>query len=209
MNSATYFVVPKCQKILPLVYDDSLSYYESICKLVDKINDLVDVINEQNDEILSQANAYTDSKLSEFSIRVDELEKEFNSTVQALESNYVQFSSTVNNQLISMRATIQSIREEINADIEGVNARTDWAIQQNNEYIINELSKSVRKYTVINYFTGLPTTIQDMFDYLANFHLENAINYNQLASREKTFDELITLDISYTDLAINGGTLII
>ena len=30
-----------CQKILPLVYDDSLSYYELLCKVVDYINDLI------------------------------------------------------------------------------------------------------------------------------------------------------------------------
>lgn len=31
-----------CQKILPLVYDDSLSYYEVLCKVVDYINKLID-----------------------------------------------------------------------------------------------------------------------------------------------------------------------
>ena len=31
-----------CQKILPLVYDNSLSYYEVLCKVVDYINKLID-----------------------------------------------------------------------------------------------------------------------------------------------------------------------
>ena len=31
-----------CQKILPLVYDDSLSYYEFLCKMADKINELIE-----------------------------------------------------------------------------------------------------------------------------------------------------------------------
>lgn len=30
-----------CQKVLPLVYDNSLSYYETLCKIVDYINDLI------------------------------------------------------------------------------------------------------------------------------------------------------------------------
>lgn len=34
-----------CQKIIPLVYDDSLSYYEVLCKVKDKLNEL---ITEQN-----------------------------------------------------------------------------------------------------------------------------------------------------------------
>ena len=35
-----------CQKVLPLVYDDSLSYYEVLCKVVDYINNLIDTNNE-------------------------------------------------------------------------------------------------------------------------------------------------------------------
>ena len=31
-----------CQKVLPLVYDNSLSYYEVLCKVVDYINKLID-----------------------------------------------------------------------------------------------------------------------------------------------------------------------
>lgn len=35
-----------CQKVLPLVYDDSLSYYEVLCKLVDYINTMIN--NQMN-----------------------------------------------------------------------------------------------------------------------------------------------------------------
>lgn len=31
-----------CQKVLPLVYDNSLSYYEVLCKVVDYINHLIE-----------------------------------------------------------------------------------------------------------------------------------------------------------------------
>ena len=34
-----------CQQVIPLVYDDSLSYYEVLCKVRDKLNEL---ITEQN-----------------------------------------------------------------------------------------------------------------------------------------------------------------
>lgn len=30
-----------CQKVLPAVYDDSLSYYELLCKLTDKVNEII------------------------------------------------------------------------------------------------------------------------------------------------------------------------
>lgn len=38
------------QKILPLVYDESLSYYELLCKVVDKLNEVVKNQNELFDE---------------------------------------------------------------------------------------------------------------------------------------------------------------
>lgn len=44
-----------CVKVLPLVYDDSLSYYEVLCKLTAKINEMI--LNENNlKEILEQFN---------------------------------------------------------------------------------------------------------------------------------------------------------
>lgn len=42
-----------CQSVLPLVYDDSLSYYEVLCKVVKYINDLIDsdkeIVNNVNE----------------------------------------------------------------------------------------------------------------------------------------------------------------
>lgn len=39
-----------CQKVIPLVYDDSLSYYEVLCKVVEYINNLIaeDKLIEEN-----------------------------------------------------------------------------------------------------------------------------------------------------------------
>lgn len=41
-----------CQKVLPLVYDNSLSYYEVLCKVVDYINSII----EQDKEIIKDVN---------------------------------------------------------------------------------------------------------------------------------------------------------
>lgn len=40
-----------CFKVLPLVYDDSLSYYEVLCKVVDKLNEMIDSMSELNDTV--------------------------------------------------------------------------------------------------------------------------------------------------------------
>lgn len=52
------------QKVLPLVYDDSLSYYELLDKVIYKLNEVI----RNNDELVESVNAYE--------IKVDELDKE-------------------------------------------------------------------------------------------------------------------------------------
>lgn len=50
-NSDSDFFRFWCFKVLPLVYDDSLSYYEILCKMVTYINNLIETDKLQNDEI--------------------------------------------------------------------------------------------------------------------------------------------------------------
>lgn len=54
-----------CQRVLPAVYDDSLSYYELLCKVVDKLNETIESAN------LSFEN------WEKLSVLLEELEKEF------------------------------------------------------------------------------------------------------------------------------------
>ena len=43
-----------CQKILPLTYDESMSYYEFLCKLLKVINEIIAIINELEPQDLSE-----------------------------------------------------------------------------------------------------------------------------------------------------------
>lgn len=38
---------PWCHKIIPLIYDNSLSYYEVLCKLTAKVNEIIELFNEE------------------------------------------------------------------------------------------------------------------------------------------------------------------
>ena len=50
-----------CQKVLPLVYDDSLSYYEILCKVVQYLNNVIEDVNSIPDYI----DGVIDEKLSD------------------------------------------------------------------------------------------------------------------------------------------------
>ena len=50
------------RKVLPLVYDESLSYYEDICKLTNKINDLITTFNNIIDDTIDE---YIEGRINE------------------------------------------------------------------------------------------------------------------------------------------------
>ena len=42
-----------CYRILPLVYDQTLSYYETLCKVVSKLNEIIEFLDENIPENLA------------------------------------------------------------------------------------------------------------------------------------------------------------
>ena len=61
-----------CYKVLPLVYDDSLSYYEVLCKVVKKLNDLIDQYSLTGDTIKEMQEA-----IAELQKWVDDFDTKF------------------------------------------------------------------------------------------------------------------------------------
>lgn len=197
----------RCQKVLPLVYDDSLSYYEVLCKLsevVDGYSETIEKLDSTYEEIVS----YYQNIQQEIDEAIDAKFAEVDAKVNSLENQFVTLKEGIDASLNFMDNKIDALRDDVNADIAAVNARTDLAIEQNNEYIFSHLEESLARITVLNYFTGTRYTVQDMFDYLAQLHIENGITYNELAAREITYDQLAALNMTYTQLAMNGGTII-
>lgn len=51
-----------CQKVLPLVYDTELSYYEVLCKVVDYLNKTMETVNDLSDEFENLRNSFNELK---------------------------------------------------------------------------------------------------------------------------------------------------
>lgn len=51
-NKIGYMNNAFCQKVLPLTYDESLSYYEFLCKLTHKINEVIEWVNGSLEQTL-------------------------------------------------------------------------------------------------------------------------------------------------------------
>lgn len=159
-------------------------------------------------DVMDQTKAYVDGRLREFENALDIFEGNINNSIAGITSDVNNFKIYINNKVNSMEADIIRLENEIAADIDAVNRRTDLRIEQNNEYIYSHMSEQLANIKVINYFTGDETSVQEMFDYLASFHLADSINYNQLYAKNKTYTDIVALNMTYTQL-VNSGNIII
>ena len=118
-----------CQRVLPAVYSDELSYYEMLCKVADYLNVTISNVNILNDDV---------KKINEFVIEMYEwIENYFNSLDVQEEINkrldeYVK-DGTLANLLKPFTTEFNKEIELIKGDIQSTNAR----IQSTNERIDN------------------------------------------------------------------------
>lgn len=156
-------------------------------------------------DAVEQANAYTDSQLSDIQDAVEQLSHDFDAVLLRMAGIEGDFSDLVNRV-----NTLQSdLTAYINAQIAASNARTDAAIAANNQTIIAELAEFLSDITVINFFTGERVSIQEMFNYLAQLHLNDSIDYDTMYARNKTYTEFVNMNMNYTNLVMHGNTLYI
>lgn len=87
-----------CQKVLPLVYDDSLSYYEVLCKLVHYVNK---IIKDENSLTELLADLQTDMKT---------LQEEWQAWSENSDQQQADFEATVNAELEEMQKTLDAIK---------------------------------------------------------------------------------------------------
>ena len=73
-----------CQKVLPLVYDDSLSYYELLCKVIVKLNEIVESQNSTKAAV-----AETVQKLETLRQQVETMQTQFPEKVKEIIDQYV------------------------------------------------------------------------------------------------------------------------
>lgn len=74
-----------CQKVLPLAYDDSLSYYELLCKIVDYLNNTIADVNTLGDDVdnLNKAFVELQGYVNNYFITLD-VQKEINNKLDVM-----------------------------------------------------------------------------------------------------------------------------
>lgn len=165
------------------------------------------LLQEAIDQATANAETYIDSKLGDLYTAFDGLQNNFN----ILQSNYTHDIATLTNLVNTFTANysaqLAALKQYVDNSLAAQTLQTQLLISQNNEYLLSEMETYLSQIKVINYFTGEKVTIQDMFNYLAQLHLNDSIDYDTMALRAKTYAQLAALNINYTNLAMHGNTL--
>lgn len=191
---------PKCQKVLPLSYDNSLSYYEVICKLTNFIEEMNTRLDNYGEQVLSEANAYTDSQIA------DSIEQ-YDAALEAFKSAYNLFVVNVENTLTGFQNQMTANFSKQDAEIAGTRAYTDVKIAQNNVWLLDQISDTLISVRVLNPFTGERVSIQDMIDYLSSLHMTDAAKVNEIVTYNRTVAKVISYNATCTQMVNNGRNI--
>lgn len=187
--------------------------------IINKVKELDTNLDELEARVLAAAlkatKEYVDEEMSDIRREFAELSEEvadlrlyFDEKIVELQNQYDTFTRAVDNSINRLVNRINAFEEDMRAAIIGVNALTDLKIEQNNEYILEKIAEGVVNVRVINYFTGERVTVQEMFNTLAELHLENPITYTELANSSISYAALAALNMTYTELAVKGNSFI-
>ena len=182
-----------------------------VIKKLKELNERVDNISEEiAADVIPIVEEYVDIQVQNIIEEFNALKEDFNTLsgdFDGLSQQFIDRAGDFDDLVTDTQNKINDLKGYIDGQIVGVNARTDAAIIANNDYILGQLSQFLSEIKVLNYFTGEYVSIQDMFDYLAGLHVTDGIDYDTMAQRALTYNQFAALNISYTDLAIHGGSL--
>lgn len=151
-----------CNKILPLVYDDSLSYYEVLCKTSAKLNEVITSTNG----LLDAWDTYKNDIDAAFGEYTAGLDKKFDALSDKMSADFLRYKDIVNDE----------IRDEFAAQERRLKAQDDKIATQDTQ--ITAISDRVNAF--ITEYNKTIAQIPDMVVNAVNAWLNDTTHYDNI-----------------------------
>lgn len=108
-----------CQKVIPLVFDDSLSYYEAICKFMQKLNEVISALNNNAECIDELQGKYIilQNNFDALEVKWEEfktyIENEFNTFKTEITTKEENFETRINNEFTTFKNYVENYLNNI------------------------------------------------------------------------------------------------
>lgn len=184
-----------CAGILPLTYEKSLSYYEVLCKLREKINELIDYFNSLGEFATEE---YVQEKIAEVLAQLAAVKAELEAAI-ALKLDRAEFETFLAELQLSLNSITENmelIRAQVNANTQQIEYNFNWL----KDYIDNQLID----LEVINPFTGQTQPIQTVINYMSDMLKQNALTAGEYDAAQLTAAAYDALQLTAINYDING-----
>ncbi len=128
-----------CHKILPLVYDESLSYYETLCKVSNKLNETIEATNQLNENVDSFSSA-----INSLNSRVTQIATEMNTFEANLTARFNELEARLNNEVDTRLDAVDAKMDELDHKVDLAIASIDIAKREMKDYIESEIETLTR-----------------------------------------------------------------
>ena len=159
-----------CQKILPLAYDDSLSYYETLCKLTSTLNKVIENVNNIPD--------YISKLLSD--VKINEILKTLLNTLeeQIASANEKNSETATNDRNVGDYVWLNGLLYRL---IKQVDAGDKYVVNSNIEKITIEsslkgLEKTIASYIEVNQTNASKNITKDELVWFKNMLIQATKN---------------------------------
>lgn len=204
-----------CQKILPLSYDDSLSYYETLCRFADKVNELIERLNLYQEEYRD----YVDSQVAYLKRYIDDndyalkvkLEQKINNfkneqdaKIQDIENKMLELRDHVQSKLYEYKYALSEFKDFVIND----QLRQDDYWQAQLSELRDELCSIIGEYTnlIYNPTNGMISTIQQVINDMWNLLRYQAMTVTEFEWLNYDCDRWDSIVFSAFNFDLYGGT---
>lgn len=139
------------QKVLPAVYDDSLSYYEVLCKVVEYLNEVIEVCNTFDTDVselqaavarLNEITEQLQTEMQSFEQRFATLEAELDAKIDAeITSKTAQLTRDIEAEIARLNAEVASEISRLDAEVTAALAEVRRVVDSLDEHIDAEVAE--------------------------------------------------------------------
>ena len=195
-----------CQKVLPTIYDDSLSYYEAICKMATYLNATIDQVNEFQKMIDALPETILNSeefqKMVQDAVdgKIDALYKVVQDALDAFEKEQGAFEKQVNESNAAFKQQVNADNTKFKNDVNTANSQFQQQVNADNTKFKNGVNTANAQFKqeVNTKLTGYETSDaqfkQEVNTKLSGYESDNAQFKSQVNAK---VDEIPTKIAEY------------
>lgn len=217
-------ITPLCvwvQKVLPLVYDDSLSYYEVLAKVAAKLNELIEIVNAQGEGIYGyideQFAAFKTEWNAELQAKLDALTQTINQNNEIINGRLDTFQADYTSQISAAEAKltqqIASLTTELDSKVSNLTQLVNTTDQANRTWTTLQIQQAIDALPdtlppVICPVDGNLESVQVCINHIWDFLNKNSLTANEYDALNLTADAYDAFHLTATQYDHTGKLLL-